>query len=202
MWFIEAESLEFVDQGEYSFAVEVATNSVVVLVKKDGEQRRFSTRHYLKIILERYFQIVDKHDDRKDEEGIWSRITAAANAKSKLQWHISRIRDYEIEHNIPKENTEDYSDIIERADIAIDRIKLDMELLKYKLDVKKVRNETKRYREWIVIGTALVSATTLAVTISNGCNNRKNNSPQQPTTNAASSPISRNAANVGNPVGR
>ena len=131
------EAAPYVDflKGEFTIDYKVdSNNNLVIVAKKDGEQREYDPRDFLHYFAMIYFDSMDGSND------ITERIELIFTAKMKV---VNFVESFKNEIFNRKANNEDLSEITNRLTAATDRAKIDMDLLLLNLQNKSVEASTK-----------------------------------------------------------
>jgi hypothetical protein len=150
------------NEGYYTFTNQDGMHEVCIKITKGEESRNYDPIDFLNLVLESYYIQIDKTTKLVD------RLTKVYDAKRQV---FHSIGEFKRELNRYKDNKKEYDfiDVINEVNSTIDKIRLELELKKYDLEVEKLRIETRWYKEPILLLGAAIAALVGLITLYKGC---------------------------------
>ena len=133
----------------YRYVNDGVVLNLIIKVEHNDETREYDPIPFLDYSLHYFLDLIDRTVDLGD------RIKLAYDGKMATIYRINMINE-EISMSNKDVRKYNFQSIIAQADIAIDKLRVELEVEKHGLEVKKLRNETRWYKEPIVILSTII----------------------------------------------
>lgn len=153
-------SLDMLDGIKDSYARDPKLKSYkyIVVCINGTDKREYHPIDFLELFLIGFYHKIDKSKNVSDK------ITIIYDAKVKVIHFLERTKQKIESLKVQAKNENfyiedyDFSSILNQLEVMVEKVRLELEVLKYDLEVKKLRNETRWYKEPIFLLLAAFTA--------------------------------------------